>query len=367
MNVFHFIGVEPKGGNVRYAKVMHQFLGQLGVSSQILPVGHPPSLAMFGEFGGGAVTFVCHAAGAITRAQLQDLRKLPKCRLIAFAHNTRLPKNSDLFDVVVPVSEYVRRTLLVSGIDPRIIYRRPAYFPASALTEIDDLGTPEYGNPIQRSEYDWNLKKPRDFVLSYFDQIRLRHRENRTQRAKSDMSQVKRVRLGIVSRIARAKQFPDLFRLLHSGLVTVADKVEIHIVGSGPWRQVRDLKSQIPEGLRSHVFFWGWQQDPWACLPKFHALLLGLPENEALGLNILEATIRKIPVIGIDGGPFSEVVESGRNGWLVAKNSASNELLETISKLESNQSPCSFEMSAEYTYRFSAERFYETLRDLLDA
>lgn len=176
-----------------------------------------------------------------------------------------------------------------------------------------------------------------------------------------------RIRLGIVSRIARVKQFPKLFRLLHDSLTDASDMVEIHIFGSGPWSQVQELKSSLPSSIRPRVFFWGWQEDPWAYLPKIHALLLGMPEKEALGLNILEATMRKIPVIGIEGGPFPEVIESGRNGWLLSKDNINVDFCRVIYELEEGHSKCSFEMTKDYNYRFSEERFEEIMLDLLHA
>lgn len=369
MNVVHFIGSESKGGNVRYAEVAHHCLGDLGLNSFLPRVGQPLTPDVLEEFSKEPTTIFFHATGTLTREQLQEIRESTRYRLVTFAHNPQLPKNCDLFDLVVPVSEYVRKILLDGGIEMRKVYRRPAYLPISILTRDNNHCGPRDPRPVRRSEYDWNQHKPRDFFLRYFDRLGLRPWRHgaRLPNPIRFNSPKTRIRLGIVSRLARLKQFPELFGLLHSGLEAVADKVEIHILGSGPWGQVQGLKSKIPKSLRPNVFFWGWQEDPWACVPGIDALVLGMPDKEALGLNILEATMRKIPVIGIDGGPFREVVEPGRNGWLLSRHSIQKDFEEVVANLESRQSPCSFEMSTEYTYRFSERRFYETLEELLNA
>lgn len=367
MNVVHFIGCEAKGGNVRYAEVMHQCLVSWGVNSVLLPVGKTPSPEGLETLSAGPLLLVIHSSSRITRIELQRLRTTARCRLIVFAHNPQLPKNWDLYDLVVPVSEYVRQVLLESGIERERVYTHPTYFPAFRLGAVETLVESSSSNPVQRSEYEWNPRKPRDFIFRYFDHLDVRPWRYGSRRltGRNTPEVSSRIRLAIVSRIARLKQFPELFRLLHGGLVKVADKIEIHVIGAGPWNQVQALKSRIPSEVRSSVIFWGWQSNPWACLSKIDALLLGMPEKEALGLNILEATLRKIPVIAIDGGPFQELIEVGRNGWILSRDSIQRDFLEVISTIEGGYSSCSFEMSDEYKYRFSERRFYETVRDLL--
>lgn len=88
----------------------------MGVTSELLRVGEPPTPSRLNTLTDGAATVFIHAGGeSLSREQLGNLRKIVGCRLIAFAHNPQVPKNWDLFDTVVPVSEYVRQTLLFSG------------------------------------------------------------------------------------------------------------------------------------------------------------------------------------------------------------------------------------------------------------
>jgi glycosyltransferase involved in cell wall biosynthesis len=47
-------------------------------------------------------------------------------------------------------------------------------------------------------------------------------------------------------------------------------------------------------------------------------LLTGLPEREALGLNVIEAQACGVPVLAPGAGPFTETVLDRRTGWLYA-------------------------------------------------
>jgi glycosyltransferase involved in cell wall biosynthesis len=45
-------------------------------------------------------------------------------------------------------------------------------------------------------------------------------------------------------------------------------------------------------------------------------ILSGLPEKEALGLNLIEAQVAGVPVIAVDAPPFTETVADGLSGFL---------------------------------------------------
>ncbi|MDP3438291.1 MAG: glycosyltransferase, partial [Azonexus sp.] len=47
-------------------------------------------------------------------------------------------------------------------------------------------------------------------------------------------------------------------------------------------------------------------------------LLTGLPEREALGLNVIEAQACGVPVLAPGAPPFTETVLPGETGWLYA-------------------------------------------------
>lgn len=366
MHFIHSVGSEAKGGNVRYAEIMHQTMLDLGFNSNLLPVGKIPCSEVICNSNNNKTTIIFHAPNQLDRKQLIYLRCNLGCSLIMIAHNPQTPKNYDLYNLIVPVSEYVYRKLF-SGIPLNVaVYQRPAYLPACRLKKYIDTEGAALPPRRQNSEYEWNKKKLRDNVLSVADLFKFRLRllagwgNISSQKFKNN----DRIKIAVISRIARLKNFPELFGLLSESFAMLADRLEIHIVGSGPWRQVNDLKAAIPISLRPHVYFWGWQSVPWSCLPKIDALILGMPDKEALGLNILEATIRRVPVIGIDGGPFPEVVETGNNGWLLSKGAISSDFLKIIGAIQNKSSTCSFEMSSTYINNFSEERFRGVLTEI---
>ncbi|MBV5277207.1 glycosyltransferase, partial [bacterium] len=65
--------------------------------------------------------------------------------------------------------------------------------------------------------------------------------------------------------------------------------------------------------------FWGQQNDVRAVYAQLDALLTGLPEKEALGLNVIEAQACRLPVLAVDAPPFDETVADGITGWRYAR------------------------------------------------
>ena len=66
--------------------------------------------------------------------------------------------------------------------------------------------------------------------------------------------------------------------------------------------------------MRERVRFWGHQRDVGAVYRAIDFLLTGLPEKEALGLNVIEAQACGTPVIAPDAPPFDETVMHGASG-----------------------------------------------------
>ena len=66
--------------------------------------------------------------------------------------------------------------------------------------------------------------------------------------------------------------------------------------------------------MRERVRFWGHQSDVGAVYRNIDFLLAGLPEKEALGLNVIEAQACGTPVLAPDAPPFDETVMHGVSG-----------------------------------------------------
>lgn len=214
----------------------------------------------------------------------------------------RAPAGFTHYHRIFAVSAYVRDTAIARG--HQQVYPQP-------LLGVADLTprTRSGGAIVRRSEYDWDLRKVRDRLLSWTEPLRaLRPRHAFTRRPG--------ITLGIVSRLTPIKQFPLLFSHLAPVLVDFPD-IHLEIFGSGGYASVRDLRRALGP-IRGRTRFWGHQPDPAAVYGQLDYVLSGLPEREALGLNLIEAQAAGTPVIAVDAPPFVETVLPGASGFLYA-------------------------------------------------
>lgn len=64
------------------------------------------------------------------------------------------------------------------------------------------------------------------------------------------------------------------------------------------------------------VRFWGYQPAVGAVYAQLDYLMTGLPEKEALGLNVLESQAAGTPVLAPRAPPFTETIVDGEGGFL---------------------------------------------------
>jgi glycosyltransferase involved in cell wall biosynthesis len=277
------------------------------------------------------------------RAALQH-----KGRLCAIAHMPAHDRNAAGFSglhQVFGVSCYVIETLKEKQV-PRV---HP-----EALYGVADLREKEASDEtpiLLTSPYDWDLRKSRDRLLSWTypfyqalrPQVRYEPREGIT--------------LGIVSRITTIKQFDKLFSLLAP---VIADIPQLHleIFGAGGYASVRDLRSAL-KPIVNQTRWWGHQRDVSAVYPRLDYLMTGLPEKEALGLNVLEAQACGTPVLAVDGGPFRETVLHGRSGWLYKdpRGDAGEDFKTLITKLTTKGTRLDPQTAQDHLERFSLGAF----------
>jgi glycosyltransferase involved in cell wall biosynthesis len=119
--------------------------------------------------------------------------------------------------------------------------------------------------------------------------------------------------LGIVSRLTPIKQFPSMFDIL-APVIARFPQVSLEIFGSGGYASVRDLRASLAPILKQ-VRFWGYQPNVAAVYPQLDYVLSGLPEKEALGLNLIEAQYCGTPVLAVRAPPFTETVIEGQTGF----------------------------------------------------
>ena len=163
------------------------------------------------------------------------------------------------------------------------------------------------GAIVARSEYDWDRRKLRDRLLGLTEPLW------RAARSTPQFSKRPGLALGIVSRLTPIKQFPLMFGIL-APLIAGLPQVKLEIFGSGGYASVRDLRASLAP-MREQVRWWGHQPDVAAVYPQLDYVLSGLPEKEALGLNLIEAQYSGTPVLAVQAPPFTETVLEGESGY----------------------------------------------------
>lgn len=224
-------------------------------------------------------------------------------RLSGVAHMPLYGRNPDTFRYhrrVFGVSAYVRDSLR-EFLRPDQVYDEPLYgiahFPAG-----DDSAEVR-----RRSRYDWDRRKLRDRLLRWLEPLVAPLLPQPVWTRRPGLT------LGVVSRLTPIKQFPLLFSHLVPQLQTLPS-VNLEVFGAGGYASVRDL-SKVLAPLGARVRYWGHQPDVRAVYAKLDFLLTGLPEKEALGLNVIEAQSCGLPVLAVRERPFTETVLDGQTGF----------------------------------------------------
>jgi len=277
-------------------------------------------------------------------------------RLTAFAHMPlygRDPASLRPYRVIFAVSRHVLASLQAAAIPG--VYPEPLY----GVARLDG-GNPAEGTLEAASPYDWDRRKLRDrvFGLGYAFYERWR-RPRRYDRLPG-------IALGIVSRLTPIKQFPLLFRHL-SPVLARHPQFRLEIFGAGGYASVRDLRRSLAP-IRERVRFWGAQANVAAVYRRIDYLLTGLPEKEALGLNVLEAQACGCPVLAVGAPPFTETVADEVTGLLYpdprADRGAGFEWL--LTRLATAPFKIDEAHAVGHLGRFSAEAFRARVAKLLE-
>lgn len=222
--------------------------------------------------------------------------------LASFAHMPLTGRNPAPFrdvDLILAVSGHVISSLQTAGLDH--YYPQPLYGVADLARGGDD-----HAPILAASCYDWDTRKFRDRVLGLVEPL------HRAFRPKQVFARKDGLTLGIVSRLTPIKQFPLMFELL-APVIRRFPQVNLEIFGSGGYASVRDLRHALAP-IRGQTRFWGQQANVGAIYRQLDFLLAGLPEKEALGLNVIEAEYCGTPVLAIHSPPFTETVAEGETG-----------------------------------------------------
>ena len=354
------------GGGEIYTAFVCRALSMLGIKTRLLV--HPQA-KFWGQLSLPAdIEIVRTSAGASLRKYLPEqpiwllahgplpieLRAVvPQHLRTAIAHMPIQGRNAMSFDghdMVFPVSGWVRDGLIAAGIPS---WHQPLY-------GVADLSRASESNTITRnSRYDWDRRKLRDRLLSWI--------EPSIESLRPHPAFVRRpgLALGIVSRITPIKQFPLLFSQL-APVLAKSTHINLEFFGSGGYASIRDIDRAL-QPIVSKVRFWGHQSNVTAAYRCLDYLMTGLPEKEALGLNIIEAQNCGLPVLAPKAPPFMETIVDGKTGFLYddprKDNGRSFGLL--LEKLQALPKPLNPQDAPDCLTRFSFDAFIERLRPVI--
>lgn len=207
------------------------------------------------------------------------------------------------YQLLFAVSRHVIGTLEAAGI--RHYYPHPLY----GVADLDRLKKPDDSPITATPMYEWDKRKLRDRLLSIAYPIFWAIKPARYFARREGLT------LGFVSRIAPAKQFPELFEIL-APILRKFPQVHLEFFGSGVgYSPVKKLRKSLAP-IRQQVRFWGPQTNLLKVYRSMDFLMAGLPEREAMGLNILEAQFCGTPVLAVNAPPFNEIIRDGGTGFL---------------------------------------------------
>jgi glycosyltransferase involved in cell wall biosynthesis len=312
----HHVNLQPiVGGGEVYTRALTRALADAGAAVTLY--AHPRN-RFWEDLAGGRVTLVAaeredqlpgllprSRSVVLTQSPISEacVRRIARDHFIAgYAHMPvyrRPAEGFRAYHLVITVSRYCIELLTRAGIEN--LYPEPMYGFAD-LARGDDAGI------FARSPYLWDRNKFRDRLLGWLEPLAPGARTRRS------FSKQPGVTLGIVSLLAPIKQFPELFSILVPALAR-QPAVNLEVFGAGGYAQVRDLRRAL-EPLGARARFWGYQRNVGAVYPRLDYLMTGLPEKEALGLNVLEAQACGTPVLAPHAPPFTETMLDGASGFL---------------------------------------------------
>ena len=356
------------GGGEVYTAFLCRALSQLGVATTLLVhprAGFWKGLGLPDDTDIVAVDDVAALPGHLPQGPLwllshgplpSELRGSVAGRLrTAIAHMPVQGRNPAAFaghDRIYAVSGWVRDGLLAAGL--------PAW--ETPLYGVAEIGKRGIDAPINRSSrYDWDRRKGRDRLFGLLEPL------VDSLRSHPRFARRPGLTLGIVSRLTPIKQFPLLFSHL-APVLAKRPQVNLEIFGSGGYASVRDLDRALAALPPGQARFWGQQGNVGGIYRQIDYLLSGLPEKEALGLNIIEAQACGTPVIAVHAPPFTETVSNGMTGFLYRdpREDAGADFGRLLDELLEGRPRPQPEQAEGHLARFSVDAFVERLRPVVE-
>jgi glycosyltransferase involved in cell wall biosynthesis len=263
------------------------------------------------------------------------------------------PPGFSHYHLLLPVSRHVLDSIRWRGYGNA--YAHPMYGvaapPQVALEEAISA----------RSEYDWDRRKLRDRLLGLVEPWLRLCQPSVAFRKRPGLT------LGIVSRLTPIKQFPLMFGILAPEIAR-HPQVKLEIFGSGGYASVRDLRASLAPILKQ-VRFWGHQPNVAAVYPQLDFVLSGLPEKEALGLNLIEAQYCGTPALAVRAPPFTETVIEPETGFFFTdpRQDGGESFAQLLQRLLAGAPRPDPRQATAHLARFSAAAFRERVARALAA
>jgi len=133
--------------------------------------------------------------------------------------------------------------------------------------------------------------------------------------------------------------------------------------------EVRRYAAEVrAAGAREGVEFRGWVEDIYRALEQIDLLLVPSAAHEATTRTILEAYAAGVPVIAFRSGGIPEVVEHGRDGWLVDSVEEMARLaVEVLTGDAETRAAVSRRARETWESRFTLQRYHQELFEMLMA
>ncbi len=366
------------GGGEIYTRFLTTALRELGYDTVLFV--HPEA-RFWPQFIGSAATLVPVRTLAEIEAKIPGAGALvlthsvlPPEAALSFAARTRLagllhmplyerlPGGLRYYHRLFAVSEHVIASARASGlanVHPVPLYGVADVAPRAAAVAAAGAAA----NAIHAGRiYDWDRRKMRDRLLGWLEAAGLMQGRSATAKV---FQRRPGLTLGIVSRMTPIKQFPQMFSIL-SPVIARFPRINLEIFGAGGFASVRDLRRALAP-VRGQVRWWGQQDDVAAIYPQLDYVLSGLPEKEALGLNLIEAQYCNTPVLAVRAPPFTESVADGETGFLYAdpRQDQGQGFAALLEKLLAGQPRPEPRLAVAHLARFSEANFRERLAGAL--
>jgi len=212
------------------------------------------------------------------------------------------------------------------GSDVTILGRDPSFLPINAMSLEKADGLSAVSEYLRKQVLETlGLKKEVSVIPNFVNSEVFRPGESDVTRRYKGCQVV----VTHVSNFRPIKRVEDLVRAM-SIVIREAQDTRLMLVGEGPERQgIELLVKEL--GLQRNVLMTGFRSDVPELLRCSDILVL-CSDNESAGLTLLEAMSSGLPVVGTRVGGIPEIIEDGRNGFLVPPRSP-DELADRILRL----------------------------------